>query len=339
MRRSMIWIALSVMMAPGSLLGLQGVSERAGRFVVKVQPPGNSYYDEDAPEKLQNTKYKGTQEKGPKPGKALDRYLEDVLGDYRDRLNFDNQLERLGDGPKGKAFRFVVVGDSRSNWDVWSAIVRHIDSLRPRPAFVINTGDIVYNGYAKQLEEYYIRAVKETDIPYFVTLGNHDDGDGKAREFRYLFGANSLNYYFDYGRARFVFVDSSTDVFDENETFEWLDKTLDATPKGYARFVATHKPPKVIEKWAYHGWATDESKRFTAMMAEHEVDEVFLGHIHAYSTAEYKGVRYSLCGGGGAPLHGRFGPKGAQHGYLLCDLWDDGTMAQRYVSLRDETKK
>ena len=62
------------------------------------------------------------------------------------------------------------------------------------------------NGYAEEIRDYYVQAVLQTDIPFFVAIGNHDDSsDSKAREYRYLFGDNSLNYYFDYGDVRFVF--------------------------------------------------------------------------------------------------------------------------------------
>jgi hypothetical protein len=273
--------------------------------------------------------------------KKFSAKLEALLGRYRQRFNFENQIKRLGRWPKSDdgSFRYVVMGDSRSQWEMWSNIVKHIDRLEPKPDFVINSGDIVPTGYAREYQEYYIPALLQTDIPYFVAIGNHDDSsDSMAREYRYLFGRNALNYYFDYGKARYVFTDNVTKVQPYEETLKWLDKTLADTPKGYRKYVAVHKPPSTIEKWAYHAWDDSNSRVFTDLMTKHEVDEVYLGHIHAYSTATYGGVNYTLSGGGGAGLHDRYGPLGNVHHYVICDVMADGTVKQQVVRFYKDSK-
>lgn len=266
--------------------------------------------------------------------KKFSAALEALLGQYRERFNFENQIKKLGRRPKNAdgSFRYVVMGDSRSQWELWSNIVKHIDGLEPKPDFVINSGDIVPTGYAREYHEYYIPALLQTDIPYFVAIGNHDDSsDSMAQEYQYLFGAKALNYYFDYGKARYVFIDNATDVQPYEQTLKWLDETLVDTPKGYRKYVSAHKPPSTIEKWAYHASDDSESKVFTDLMTKHEVDDVYLGHIHAYSTARYKGVDYIISGGGGAGLHDRYGPLGNVHHYIICDVMADGTVKQQVV--------
>jgi len=266
--------------------------------------------------------------------KKFSAKLEALLGQYRERFNFENQIKRLGRRPKSAdgSFRYVVMGDSRSQWKLWSNIVKHIDGLEPKPDFVINSGDIVPTGYAREYHDYYVRALLKTDIPFLVAIGNHDDGsDSMAREYRYLFGRKALNYYFDYGKARYVFIDNVTDVQPYEETLKWLDETLADTPKGYRKYVSAHKPPSTIEKWAYHALDDSESKVFTDLMTKHEVDEVYLGHIHAYSTATFGGINYTLTGGGGAGLHDRYGPLGNVHHYVICDVMADGTVKQQVV--------
>jgi len=265
---------------------------------------------------------------------AFNAQLEKQLGPYRERFNFANQIRKLGQGPKGadSAYRYIVLGDSRSKWELWSNIVKHIDQLDPKPAFVINVGDIVPDGFMDQFRDYYIPPLLETDIPYFVSIGNHDEGvRNQVREYRYLFGENSLNYYFDYGKARYVFIDNNTDATDEDEMLEWLGQTLAETPAGFRKIVAPHYPPGNIEKWEYHSWGEDESEVFTDLMTKHEVDAVYLGHIHAYSTAVLGGVQYTISGGGGAGLHDRFGPLGNVHHYVICDVAPDGTVKQQVV--------
>lgn len=260
--------------------------------------------------------------------------MERLLNPYRETFNMQNQIKRLGSTPKSPdgSYRYVVMGDSRSQWNLWSNIVKHVDSLDPKPAFVINSGDLVPDGFASQFCDYYIPPLLETDITYFVAIGNHDEGyEDKVLEYRYLFGNSSLNYFFDYGRARYIFIDNATEALPYEETLEWLGRTLADTPKGYRKYVAAHQPPKTIKKWAYHAWDGEESKMFTDLMTNYEVSEVYLGHIHAYSTAEFGGVRYTVSGGGGAGLHDRFGALGNVHHYVICDVQPNGTVKQQVV--------
>jgi hypothetical protein len=273
---------------------------------------------------------------GKRDEKTFKADLEKFLGPYRKRFNFQNQIRKLGKNPESKdgSYRYVVMGDSRSQWQLWSNMVEHIDSLEPKPAFVINSGDIVPDGYIEQYRDYYIPPLLNTRIPFLVAVGNHDTGDDDmAREFRYLFGG------FDYGKARYVFFDNASDASSSEKTLKWLDKTLAETPKGYRKYVTMHKPPKNIQKWAYHAWDDDESKVFTDLMTKHDVAEVYLGHIHAYSTAKLAGVNYTLSGGGGAGLHNRYGPKGNVHHYIICDVLPDGTVNQQVVRFYDTTKE
>ncbi len=274
--------------------------------------------------------------------KVFKASLEKLLGSYRKYFNFENQMKKLGKNPNSAdgSYRYVVMGDSRSNRDLWSNMVKHIDTLVPKPAFVINSGDIVPRGYAQEFHEYYIPPLLNTEIPFFVAIGNHETGDDDmAHEYRYLFGDKSLNYYFDYGQARYVFIDNTSIAGSPERTLEWLDKTLAETPQGYYKCVAAHKPPKNIDKWAYHAWGDEESKLFTGLMTKHHVSEVYLGHIHAYSTAKHGGVNYTISGGGGAGLHDRYGPGGNVHHYIICDVAPDGIVKQRVVRFYDTTKK
>jgi len=274
------------------------------------------------------------EDKPPADKERFRAEMERLLGPYCERFNIQNQFERLGSTPKNAdgSYRYVVMGDSRSQWDLWSNIVKHIDSLDPKPAFVINSGDLVPDGFASQFRNYYIRPLLETDIPYFVAIGNHDEGyQDKVLEYRYLFGDNALNYFFDYGRARYIFIDNATEALPYERTLEWLDRTLADTPKGYRKYVAAHQPPSTIKKWAYHAWDDEESKIFTDLMTKYEVSDVYLGHIHAYSTAEFGSVRYTVSGGSGAGLHDRFGPLGNVHHYVICDVQPNSTVKQQVV--------
>ncbi len=263
----------------------------------------------------------------------------DRLGPYQDKFSFEKRLEELGIGPESADghYRFVIIGDSRSNPGLWPNIIKHIDLLDPKPDFVINTGDIVRHGYTDEYLDYYIPPLLKTDIPFFIALGNHDDGDsGLAVEYQTLFGPNSLNYYFDYGSRRFIVIDNVTRVLPYEETLAWLEQVLEETPPEFSIIVAAHKPVATVEKWDYHSWDEENSRIFSDLMTKHEVEHVFFGHIHAYSTAEFQGINYTIAGGGGAGLHDRYGPTGNVHHYIIGDVQSDGTIRQQVVRFYKE---
>lgn len=264
------------------------------------------------------------------------------LGPYQEKFSVARGIERLGEPPDpDEGFRFVVLGDSRSNPGLWPNIVKHIDLLDPRPVFAINTGDIVRHGYTDELLDYYIPPLLETDIPFFVALGNHDDGDdARAIEYRTLFGPDSLNFSFDYGGWRFILIDNVTGVRPYEETLDWLKETLEETPGEMPVIVAAHRPISTVEKWAYHSWDETSSRAFADLMSDHDVEHVFFGHIHAYSTARFQGVDYTIAGGGGAGLHDRYGPSGSVYHYVICDVRPDGTLTQQVVRFhRDDDEQ
>ena len=71
-------------------------------------------------------------------------------------------------------------------------------------------------------------------------------------------------------------------------------------------------------------------------MSKYKVDHVFFGHIHAYSTATFNGIDYTISGGGGAGLHKRFGSTGNVHHYIICDVMPDGSLKQQIVRFHEK---
>ncbi|MHC4566310.1 MAG: metallophosphoesterase family protein [Planctomycetota bacterium] len=174
------------------------------RYVIQIA--GMAFYarDDGQIQAARQIRDGGLDEIGPEDRPPVDKEqfgleMERLLSPYRERFNFQNQIKKLGSTPGNPdgSYRYVVMGDSRSQWNLWSNIVKHIDSLDPKPAFVINSGDLVPDGFASQFRNYYIAPLLETDIPYFVAIGNHDEGyEDKTLEYSYLFGFNALNFRF-----------------------------------------------------------------------------------------------------------------------------------------------
>jgi hypothetical protein len=212
-------------------------------------------------------------EKSPEEVRAE---AKERLGPHREKFDVETRIEQLGKRPASPdgRYRFVVMGDSRSNPDLWPNIVKHIDRLDPRPAFVISTGDIVVHGYTDEYVDYYIPPLLQTDIR-LVAAGNHDDGDdGLAVEYQALFGPRSLNYYFDYGRRRFILIDNVTEVLPPDATLV-VEAGARETPPGAVGRRGGPQPPSTVEKWAYHSWDEEPSRSFSDLMSRYKVEHVF----------------------------------------------------------------
>lgn len=265
------------------------------------------------------------------------------LGEYCERFNYEKQIERLGRGESDPdaPFRFVVMGDTRSNMALWSFILDHVSSLDNPPEFILNTGDLVSRGFVEEFRDYFVPPLLDTEYFHFSAVGNHDHGYEKlAVEYRFLFGENSLNYYFDYGTYRFIFFDNVSKLIPMEETIAWLGDLLAETPDDRHVVVIAHRPFNNIEKWAWHfPMGMEDSKAVTALMTEHEVSHVFLGHIHAYSTTTFEGVDYTVTGGGGAGLYRLYGPDGNFHHYIIVDAQPDGVLKQQVVRFRENSDR
>lgn len=219
-----------------------------------------------------------------------------------------------------EGFRFVVVGDSRNNLEIWEIITQSINKWNP--LFVITTGDMTPRGYSKTMAEYHLATLeKYARYPHLPSMGNHDCRAGN-RTYEYVFGGKgSRVYHFDYGSCRFIILDN----YECDEVMLWKDqlKLADewlAEKKDYRKFVFIHLPPPEVKKWAYHAMYPEMSDPFVKLMSKHHVDHVFAGHIHAYSTAVYDGVEYTVTGGGGAPLHTNYGDKGSHYHYVVVEV-------------------
>ncbi len=253
-----------------------------------------------------------------------------LLGSYRDKYNVRNAISRIQQIPVGptQGFRFVVFGDSRGNASVWRRIAASINKYDP--VFAVNTGDMVSTGRAQEFADYLIPTLEANarNYEFLPVMGNHDSGDN-GREYDYLFGADARVYRFHYGDSVFVVLDNgSVGVrLPWSEQLALAEQWL-AEPPNTHKFVFTHKPPANVRKWAYHAASYSESVALTKLMSRHHVDHVFVGHIHAYSTAEVGGVGYTVTGGGGAYLHNRFGPTGSKHHFVVVDVTPNGVKQQ-----------
>jgi Icc-related predicted phosphoesterase len=254
--------------------------------------------------------------------------IEDIqsnLSKYGDKYHVRNMIKRIQDFriDENHGFRFVVVGDTRSNLKVFQAITKSINKWNP--LFAIDTGDLTLYGYSQEMDRYHFQTLeKYAPYPFLPVVGNHDVRRGDL-SYEYAFGGkDSRVYHFDVGRCRFVVLDNtgSKGAIPWEEQLSLADKWL--KKRGVRKFVFLHLPPLDVEKWAYHSMSAAMSTPFVKLMTEHKVDHVFSGHIHSYSTATHEGINYTVAGASGAGLHKHYGEMGSVHNYVVVDVLPEG---------------
>ena len=222
--------------------------------------------------------------------------------------------------PPNTPFSFLVFGDSGSGDDFQYRLARVMDGY---PCdLVLHTGDLVYGDVSpsdyvlKFFQPYrnFLRAV-----PFYPALGNHDvevDG-GQAFLEKFSLPTNGPPvvpaqhcYWFDYGDARFIVIDSNLDPATLSETVApWLRRVLQTAGHRW-KFIFFHAPP-----WNGGRHPADENVRAALVptLEESGTDVVFCGHNHLYertrplhngqAVAPTNGVLYITTGAGGKSLH------------------------------------
>jgi predicted phosphodiesterase len=250
--------------------------------------------------------------------------IEEIQGNlskYDDRYHVNNVLKKIGNVriDENEGFRFVVFGDTRSNLQVWKAVLQSINKWDP--LFAVNVGDLTPYGYSMSMDGYLFQALdKFARFPFLAVVGNHDVRRG-GLSYEYIFGGqDSKAFHFDVSNCRFVILDNSgvESAIPWEEQLRMADKWLEVN-KRY-KFVFAHQPLYEVEKWKYHSMKEEMSGPFVKLMFKHKVDHVFFGHIHAYSTATFEGVEYTITGGGGASLHEQYGKMGSVNHFVVVDV-------------------
>jgi len=235
------------------------------------------------------------------------------LEPYAAKWNLEAIVRRIRaqEPAPGEELVFAVMGDNRNGDQVFMKHMAYIEKQSPA-RFTVIGGDIVPSGTVPEWE-HWVSMVDRLEKPIVPVIGNHDIGNGR-KEYRCLFGERT-DFYFDYAGCRFVGMDNAGEGFTENQ-LAWADKVIgEAKAQGMRVFVTAHKPPACIEKWAFHAFVEGDEE-WVAMLTKHQVDGVFVGHIHSYDTALVDGVPFVLTGGAGVGAYDAFGPGSEKHHFI-----------------------
>jgi len=264
-------------------------SEKAGIHTVRIEglEPGEPYYYEVIAESPDGTNVK------------------------TDPMSFQTAVER------GKAFTFVMIGDTQSNPEV----VKRVSDIAwsHRPNFVSIAGDLVTTGTNKShWTSHFFPNMRPliNRVPMFPILGNHEKN---ARHYYEYMDLPDPEYYysFSYGDADYFMLDSEKPMGPGSEQYLWLEDKL-ASSDARWKFVVHHRPPYSSDENDHgNSWLGPTTlgdlnpRQMVPLYEKYGVDIVFNGHVHVYErtfplrdgqAVEHNGVIYMTIGGGGGGL-------------------------------------
>ena len=246
-------------------------------------------------------------------------------------------------------FSFIAYGDNRytDSSTTFNADHRDVACLGilgcprpegsgPGPAFVLHTGDLVYDGgHADEWIPHFFRPAGAliSRIPVFPCIGNHETNqDPDVTKYRALFNLPSANerwYSFAYGNSYFIVLDTYSS-YSSGAQYVWLTTTALPEAAGYDWvFVLFHCPP--YTDCTGHHYGDGDVRGVREGLAEpvfenkdgnplDTVNVVFSGHSHLYERSYRRSVQYLVTGGGGVPDAGMHDP-GAGNPYRVYAEW------------------
>lgn len=242
-------------------------------------------------------------------------------------INVTERVPAVPAPPPGTPFRFLAFGDSGNGSNTQRALAEQM--FKTSPDLVIHTGDLIYpkgdaTDYRRNFFEPYREMLRR--VPFMPSLGNHDVVTDGGRPFLDVFtlpmnGPPGLpperNYWFDFGDARFVALDTNrkeekygvlTEADMQDKVAPWLRGVLKECDRRW-KFVFFHHPPYTGSTHPAEAQAFVK-QIFVPIFDEFGVDMVFCGHNHLYErTAPIRGDRvvedgkgtiYIVTGAGGA---------------------------------------
>jgi serine/threonine-protein phosphatase CPPED1 len=213
-----------------------------------------------------------------------------------------HQVERLK-APPGDTLSFAVLGDSRSNPEVFERLLQAMAG-DPSLTFAIDVGDMVERGTLAQFDAFLKQIRPYGRMPFLTAAGNHDLGKNQDLNlYREIFGPDY--YAFQIKDAAFIVLNNNLRTGMGAAQWAWLEAELKKSQSKKIRLVFCHYPlfdPRGGDN--HHCLPEAAGTRLAALLRQYHVTHVFTGHIHGYFSGNWDGVPYTITGGAGAPLYG-----------------------------------
>ena len=210
--------------------------------------------------------------------------------------------------PDGTTWSFIVIGDTRSNPDIFGQHIENINGLSPAPELFLHTGDMVTQ-FDLDIEWSIFHSVMKQlkyKIPFHPAVGNHDvTDDERTREiYKIETGVNGPLYYSFYFRSVLFIVLSTPEKgytrLIAGDQLDWLKSTL--TNSNADRIIVLLHVP-LFPQGHDRGKGVYNAGQIHDLFIRYGVSIVFAGHEHQFFFNEFDGISYVITGGGGAPLY------------------------------------
>ena len=199
--------------------------------------------------------------------------------------------------PAQKPVTFVQITDTHVNnpasQEDLRAVLRDIARQKPRPDFLIVTGDLTEFGTRQELLRY--RAIMDSSgLPYLSLLGNHDSrwGGLSVQEQEKLLG-NPPYFALESGGVQFVALNSALPLEAWGDLdpaqLAWLNRVLEQGSENAPRILFAHHPvglPK--QDFLCNG------PELWHVLNRHTVSLFLVGHGHRYVSWKVNGVPFQM---------------------------------------------
>jgi len=209
--------------------------------------------------------------------------------------------------------RFILVGDTQRWYDETADFVKSANKQKDI-SFVLHAGDISDFGLTWEFE-WVNKILQKLDAPYLTVIGNHDIVANGPDVYARMYGA--LNYSFEYGDNKFIFLNTNSREYAFNGTtpdLDWLKMELSNNPDNKNVILTAHVPPFDAD------FDQDMAEKYTSMLAaDPNVKFTLYGHQHAFKEGEFydDGVNYILTTSMG------------NRGYMIISTWKGGYKVDR----------
>jgi len=232
-------------------------------------------------------------------------------------------------------FTFLVYGDSRPDIFGNSAhgrICKEMLKTEPNPAFVLHTGDIVFQSNLEYQWDRFFWEAKDimARAPFFTTLGNHEyneySGDNGKHYFNFFNYPNNEWYYsFNYSNVHIICLNLSvSNVHISSAQKAWLINDLNkANSSSNINWIIIFFHVPLYSSGEY-GDDPYEIQDLQPIFTQYKVDLVFSGHDHQYERIFVDGVQYVVAGGGGSEnevyIGSEAGTQYSENIHLFCSV-------------------
>jgi hypothetical protein len=232
-------------------------------------------------------------------------------------LLFSCSNEKIIPADPNEKWSFIVYGDLRQGYGVYSMLAKNIGELNPAPKVALCLGDIMLRP-ANEVEwlNFWRFSQPITDkMPLFIARGNHEGNDPADELILHQQGKiPGAHFYYTYHIFNCYYIILDTEIKGEeggilNDQLKWLESQLDSisadTTYRYI-FAFMHRP--LYPQGFYKGDNLINADELHSLFLKHKkVKAVFVSHDHMYNKYIKDGIPYITTGGGGAPLYHGYG--------------------------------